>query len=138
VGFVKEEDVIIPTHDGCCQALDSAVHCAHRTPTLTLATHAERASHGGDLACRLVWLILAPWERLDEGIYEARSDVLPPTVLSMSRRAVVMEDREEGSGLRGASSMEGRDLRAGGGGGSETDRHTYCGYWRDLGGNCAQ
>src|SRR5712691_204289 len=105
VGFVKEEDVIIPTHDRCCRALNSAVYCARRTPTLTLATHAERASHEGDLACRLVRLILAPWERLDEGIYEARSDVLPPTVLSMSRRAAVMEDREEGSGPKGEISM---------------------------------
>lgn len=58
-----------------------------------------------DLACRLARLILAPWERLDQRVYEAGSDILPPTVLSTSRGAVLMEDGEEGSGesvVRGA------------------------------------
>jgi len=49
-----------------------------------------------DLVCRLVQLILAPWRGFR--IYEARSDMLPPTVLSTSRRAFVIEDGEEGSG----------------------------------------
>jgi len=49
-----------------------------------------------DLACRLVQLILAPWRGFR--IYEARSDMLPPTVLSTSRRAFVIEDGEEGIG----------------------------------------
>jgi hypothetical protein len=49
-----------------------------------------------DLACRFARLVLAPWERLDQGMYDAGSDVLPPSVLSTSRGAVVMEDGEEG------------------------------------------
>ena len=58
-----------------------------------------------DLACRFARLVLAPWERLDEGTYKAGSDVLPPTVLGTSRGAVVIEDGEEGGGesvVRGA------------------------------------
>jgi len=47
-----------------------------------------------DLGCRFARLVLAPWERLDRRTYEAGSDVLPPSVLSTSRGAVVMEDEE--------------------------------------------
>ena len=51
-----------------------------------------------DLGCRFARLILAPWERLDERVYKAGSDVLPPTVLSTSRGAVVWEEEGEGKG----------------------------------------
>lgn len=58
-----------------------------------------------DLSCRFARLILAPWERLDKRTYEAGSDVLPPSILSTSQGAVVMEEdgeeekEEEGSEL---------------------------------------
>ncbi|KAI0302813.1 hypothetical protein B0F90DRAFT_169676 [Multifurca ochricompacta] len=51
-----------------------------------------------DLACRFARLVLAPWERLDRRTYEVGSDVLPATVLSTSRGAVVLEDEGEGEG----------------------------------------
>ena len=53
-----------------------------------------------DLVCRFARLILAPWDRLDKRAYEAGSYVLPPTILSTSRGAVVLEEEviEEGKG----------------------------------------
>jgi hypothetical protein len=45
-----------------------------------------------DLACRLARVVLAPWERLDARMYKTRSDVLPPTLLSTSRGAAVMDE----------------------------------------------
>ncbi|KAH9025995.1 hypothetical protein EDB85DRAFT_1869269 [Lactarius pseudohatsudake] len=47
-----------------------------------------------DLACRFARVVLAPWERLDARTYETGSDVLPPTVLSTSRGAVVLDEGE--------------------------------------------
>ncbi len=47
-----------------------------------------------ELACRFARLILAPWEKLDKRTYETGSDVLPPTILSTSRGAVVIEEKE--------------------------------------------
>jgi hypothetical protein len=47
-----------------------------------------------DLACRLARVVLAPWDRLDERTYKG-SDVLPPTVLSLSRGAVVLDEEGE-------------------------------------------
>jgi len=56
------------------------------------ATAAEAVED--DLACRFARLVLAPWERLNRRTYAAGSDVLPPSVLSTSRGAVVMEEEE--------------------------------------------
>jgi hypothetical protein len=55
-----------------------------------------------DLACRFARLILAPWERLDQRTYDAGSDVLPPSVLSTSRGAVVLEEEKETEEEKGA------------------------------------
>ena len=52
-----------------------------------------------DLACRLARVVLAPWDRLDARTYEKGSEVLPPTVLSLSRGAVVLNEKE-GEGHR--------------------------------------
>ena len=61
-----------------------------------------------DLGCRFARLILAPWERLDERVYKAGSDVLPPTVLSTSRGTVVWEeDGEEETGEGKGKSVTG-------------------------------
>ena len=46
-----------------------------------------------DLACRFARVVLAPWDRLDARTYKS-SDVLPPTVLSLSRGAVVLDEKE--------------------------------------------
>jgi hypothetical protein len=54
------------------------------------------------LGCRFARLILAPWEKLDKRTYESGTDVLPPTILSTSRGAVVLEE-EEGEGGDGKS-----------------------------------
>lgn len=51
-----------------------------------------------DLACRFARVVLAPWERLDARTYEAGSDVLPPTVLSTSRGAAVLDEEGVGEG----------------------------------------
>ncbi|KAI0280101.1 hypothetical protein BGY98DRAFT_965617 [Russula aff. rugulosa BPL654] len=55
-----------------------------------------------NLGCRFARLILAPWEKLDKRTYESGTDVLPPTILSTSRGAVVLEE-EEGEGGDGKS-----------------------------------
>ncbi|KAI9444019.1 hypothetical protein H4582DRAFT_1918705 [Lactarius indigo] len=51
-----------------------------------------------DLACRFARVVLAPWERLDARTYETGSDVLPPTVLSTSRGAAVLDEEDVGEG----------------------------------------
>ncbi|KAI9459391.1 hypothetical protein F5148DRAFT_983458 [Russula earlei] len=48
-----------------------------------------------DLACRFARLVLAPWERLDKGVYKGGSDVLPPSMPTTNRGAVVMEEDED-------------------------------------------
>ena len=47
-----------------------------------------------DLAYRFARVVLAPWDRLDARTYEKGSEVLPPTVLSLSRGAVVLDEKE--------------------------------------------
>ena len=47
-----------------------------------------------ELACRFARVLLAPWDRLDARTYEKGSEVLPPTVLSLSRGAVVLDEKE--------------------------------------------
>ena len=51
-----------------------------------------------DLACRFARVVLVPWERLDARLYEKKSDVLPPTLLSTSRGVAVLDDGGEGEG----------------------------------------
>jgi hypothetical protein len=65
-------------------------------PPRLLAQNAPAAEAVEDeLACRFARLILAPWERLDKRVYAAGSDVLPPSVLTTSRGAVLSEEEEE-------------------------------------------
>ena len=51
-----------------------------------------------DLACRFARVVLVPWERLDARLYEKKSDVLPPTLLSTSRGVAVLDEVGEGEG----------------------------------------
>ena len=55
-----------------------------------------------DLACRFARVVLAPWDRLAARTYETGSDVLPPTVLSTSRGAAVLDEVPEGDVPAGA------------------------------------
>ena len=73
-----------------------------RQPRLLAQTAPSAEAVEEDLACRFARLILAPWERLDKDRYEARTDVLPPSILSTSRGPVVLEE-EEGEGEDGKS-----------------------------------
>ncbi|KAH9077580.1 hypothetical protein EDB83DRAFT_2514296 [Lactarius deliciosus] len=51
-----------------------------------------------NLACHFVHVVLAPWERLNACTYETGSDVLSPTMLSTSRGAVVLDEKDMGEG----------------------------------------
>ena len=52
-----------------------------------------------DLVCCFARVVLAPWERLDARLYEKKSDVLPPTLLSTSRGVAVLDDSEVEAGV---------------------------------------